>query len=225
MFPTTSVQWGLRRPETHGVKHISWGARRQGTYSPLNLKKAFHFLCPAGFKLLAPDTRAREVQVNRVLWCPTAVRQQQHAQAGETLFTKQVLPVVSSDESEAGVLAASRRNHLASTETSRSKRDLMTAPAAITPILPRSRGPERAYRATTGAQHMCHNPSRAVLTQDRAGFTGSAKRERCPECRLHGGRAGRLNNNNRIQLVRLCAVAQMSAISLSVAGPCAPKAA
>ena len=102
------------------------------------------------------------------------MRQQQHAQAGEALFTKQVLPVVSSDESEAGVLAASRRNHLASTETSRSKRDLMTAPAAITPILPRSRGPERAYRATTGAQHMCHNPSRAVLTQDRAGFTGSA---------------------------------------------------
>ena len=103
-----------------------------------------------------------------------------------------------------GVLAASRRNHLASTENSRSKRDLMTAPAAISPIFPRSRGPERAYRATTGAQHMCHNPSRAVPTQDHAGVAGSASRERCPKCRLHDGHAGRLNNNSRSRLVCMC---------------------
>ena len=48
---------------------------------------------------------------------------------------------------------------------------------------------------------MCHNPSRAVLTQDHAGFAGSASRERCPKCRLCDGRTGRLNNSSRSQLV------------------------
>ena len=51
---------------------------------------------------------------------------------------------------------------------------------------------------------MCHNPSRAVLTQDHAGFAGSASRERCPKCRLRDGRKGRLNNNSRSQLVYGC---------------------
>ena len=51
---------------------------------------------------------------------------------------------------------------------------------------------------------MRHNPSRAVLTQDHAGFAGSASRERCPKCRLRDGRTGRLNNNSRSQLVYVC---------------------
>ena len=51
---------------------------------------------------------------------------------------------------------------------------------------------------------MCHNPSRAVLTQDHAGVAGSASRERCPKYRLCNGRTGRLNNNSRSQLVYGC---------------------